>query len=422
MASTPLSLSPPRGMRDFYPEAMRVRNAVFDAWRGAAARFGFEEYDACVVENLELLQRKAGEEIVDQIYAFRDKSGRNLALRPEMTPTLARLVAARRQALALPLKWHCIAQCFRYERATRGRKREHYQWNLDILGEPSVAAENEIVGAAVCALDALGLERSAYRVHVSSRALVGELLDRLEVPPAHHPAVFLALDKLGKLEEPKIRALLSDAGLDASAIARVFELLNVASLDDAEALLGRRTPAAARLAALFEDAEPAGYQEVLTFDIRVVRGLAYYTGIVFEGFDTARDFRAIFGGGRYDNLLADVGGTSLTGVGLGFGDVVIAELLAARGRMPAAAAERDTAVGFMDVAQRRAALRLAARLRAEGRSVDLALAPEKARSFFARAGKQGFREAVYLGPDDLRNGTARIKDLRNRTERPLALD
>ena len=157
------SFNPPRGMRDFYPEDMAVRNAIFGAWTAAATRFGFQHYDACVVESLDLLKRKSGEEIIEQIYAFTDKSNRELALRAEMTPTLARMVAARQGSLSFPLKWFTIAQCFRYERMTKGRKREHYQWNLDIIGEPAVAAEAEVIATAIQALEFQGLGRNDFR-------------------------------------------------------------------------------------------------------------------------------------------------------------------------------------------------------------------------------------------------------------------
>ena len=172
MGKSHTSFAAPKGMRDFYPEDMLLRSRIFDAWRTAGKRAGFAEYDACVVETQELLKRKAGEEIVDQIYTFKDKSGRDLALRPEMTPTLARMVTAREGSLSFPIKWTTIAQCFRYERMTRGRKREHYQWNLDIVGCDSAAAEAEIIATAVDALAEMGLNREHYLVRFSSRALL----------------------------------------------------------------------------------------------------------------------------------------------------------------------------------------------------------------------------------------------------------
>ncbi len=410
------TLAPPRGMRDFYPEDMRLRNRLFDTWRAAAQAAGFQPYDACVVESLELLTRKAGEEIVEQIYAFKDKSDRDLALRPEMTPTLARMVAARQSALEMPLKWYTVAQCFRYERMTRGRKREHYQWNLDIIGSDDVAAEVEVIGTAVEALRRLGLGPDDVGVRVNSRAVLADILDAQGIPPAHHGAVFLALDKRGKQPDEQIAELLAAEGIPAGLAATIMDLAGIASLDDALARLDPAAPSAAALRRFFALADDAGLTPWLQYDIGVIRGLAYYTGIVFEAFDRAGRFRAIFGGGRYDNLLATVGGKPCTGVGLGFGDVVIGELLAEARAAGEAAAREGVAVGFMAPEQQAAAVRLAARLRQAGECVDLALAPEKPRNFFARADRRRFAEAVYLGPDDVQAGCARRKQLETRTE------
>ncbi len=415
-----LSSAPPRGMRDFYPEDMTLRNRIFDAWKTAARQFAFQEYDACVVESLDLLKRKAGEEIVRQIYDFTDKSGRELALRPEMTPTLARMVAARQSALTFPVKWFAIAQCFRYERMTRGRKREHYQWNLDIVGENDVSAEAEILGAAVRAMRLLGLDAADYRIRISSRALLADILAALRIEPQRHGAVFLALDKTGKQDEDAIRALLAEAGLPTETVKSLLEVMRLQTLPDTLSVLGAKTPAYRDLERLLDLLDVYGAGDIAAFDISVVRGLTYYTGIVFEAFDRAARLRAIFGGGRYDNLLAETGGRPASGVGLGFGDVVIGELLAER-PAPAAGDGPDIAIGFMEEDQRRAALRLARSFRAQGRSAHPGLHPEKAKAFFARADKCGAREAVYLGADDLRSGQARIRDMAARTERTMPL-
>jgi histidyl-tRNA synthetase len=411
-----LTFTAPRGMRDFYPEDMAVRNAIFDAWITAARRFGFEQYDACVVESLELLKRKGGEEIADQIYWFKDKSDRDLALRAEMTPTLARMIVARQNQLVLPLKWFTIAQCFRYERMSRGRKREHYQWNLDIVGEPSVLAEVETIAAALHALDLLGLGAGDVSVRVNSRALLSDLLLKLGIPREHHAATFLALDKRGKMPDGEIAALLKVNGLDAAHVDAAFRVLGIASLDAAREALGEATPAWERLAGFFELMKQYGAGDRVVFDISVIRGLGYYTGIVFEGFDAGRSLRAIFGGGRYDNLLGDIGGKPTTAVGLGFGDVVIAELLADKGKLPPPSAQRDVAVAYMDEAQRLTAMQVARSLRATGVNVDLGLHPEKPKHFFARVGGSGFRRAILIGPDDVTKGSVRIKNLADRTE------
>ena len=421
MSNEPISFEPPRGMRDFYPEDMAWRNRVFDAWRQAATLSGFSPYDACVVESLELLQRKAGEEVSEQIYCFEDKSGRKLALRPEMTPTLARMIAARQGQLLFPVKWFTLAQCFRYERMTRGRKREHYQWNLDIVGEESVAAEAEVLACAAHALRAMGMPDAAYRIHVNNRALLAELLAKIGVPADFHAAVFLALDKRGKISDEEIAGLMAKEGVPPEVAAKAFEMLAIQTLDQAEALAGAGSPAIAKLRELFALAALHGFADRLLFDISVIRGLAYYTGIVFEAFDTERKFRAIFGGGRYDSLLTMIGGAATPAVGMGFGDVVGLEVLRELQGDSAATPRTGVVVGFMFPEQREAAIRLAARLRAEGTRVDLGTAPQKPKQFFSRAGAGTCQHAIFLGPDDLTKGVARMKHLETREEQEVRL-
>lgn len=400
----------PRGMRDFYPADMVWRNRVFDAFRAAGEAAGFEQYDACVVENYDLLARKAGEEVGDQIYHFFDKSERHIALRPEMTPTLARMVAQRQKELSFPLKWTTIAQCFRYERMTKGRKREHYQWNLDIIGEDSVLAEAEVIGAACDALRRMGLSSSDFEVRVSSRKFLGELLAASGIPAEKHQQVFLALDKRGKMPDGEIAAMLKDGGLSDAEVEATFSIMETKSCE-----------ASPELTELFHLASVAGFADCLRFDIGVIRGLSYYTGIVFECFDAKGEFRAIFGGGRYDNLLTTIGGEPTSAVGLGFGDVVVTELLKSRLGEGAAAARKGVAVGFMFPEQRDAAVMLAAKLRSEGNRVDLALVNQKPKKFFSRADSSGAAKAVFLGPDDVDRGVARIKDLETREEEEICL-
>jgi histidyl-tRNA synthetase len=409
-------------MRDFYPADMALRNSIFDAWRTSATRFGFLPYDACVVESLDLLKRKAGEEIVDQIYAFSDKSGRDLALRPEMTPSLARMIIARQGSLALPLKWYAVAQCFRYERMSKGRKREHFQWNLDIVGEDSLAAEVEILCAAADALRALGLNAGDYYVHFNSRALLADLLTASGIAPGLHSACFMALDKRGKIPDDEIRILLEQNGVSREDDDRLFGVFSIGSLEEVRQRIGAGTPSLASVESFTALAARSGLGSVLRFDLSIIRGLSYYTGIVFEAFDAQRRFRAIFGGGRYDNLLSDIGGVRATAVGLGFGDVVVADLLTDLQRLPhLARAALDVAVGFMDETQRAAAGSIARALRQSGQNVDMALSPEKAKHFFSRTGKGEFVEAVYIGPDDVARGKVRIKRLDTRTEREMPI-
>ena len=405
-----ISFEPPRGMRDFYPEDMAWRSRVFDAFRAAGEAAGFRQYDACVVESYELLARKAGEEVGEQIYHFFDKSERHLALRAEMTPTLARMVAQRQKELPFPLKWTTIAQCFRYERMTKGRKREHYQWNLDIIGEDSVLAEAEVIGTACDALRRMGLSPADFKVHVSSRKFLGELLAKSGIAADRHAQVFLALDKRGKMPDAEIAAMLKDGGLSDAEIEATFAIMETKDYS-----------ACPELVELFRLAEIAGFADCLEFDISVIRGLSYYTGVVFECFDTKGEFRAIFGGGRYDNLLTTIGGEPTSAVGLGFGDVVVTELLKARLGEDAAAARKGVAIGFMFPEQRDAAVALAARLRKLGECVDLALRSQKPKKFFSHAAESGAAKAVFLGPDDVEKGVARMKDLSTREETEMEL-
>jgi histidyl-tRNA synthetase len=252
--------------------------------------------------------------------------------------------------------------------------------------------------------------------------LLSDLLAKAGLPAAHHPATFLALDKRGKMPDEEIAKLLTDAGLDAAGIEAVFKITGIQSIEQAEAFLGAAPPSLQAIRGLLALMNDYDLADRLQFNIGVVRGLGYYTGVVFEAFDAAAKFRAIFGGGRYDRLLEDVGGKALPSVGLGFGDVVIAELLADKNKLANCRETLDLAVGFMEDAQRSAAVRLAQAMRRQGKSAEAALHPEKPKNFFARVGKGGVRQAVFLGPDDLARGSARVKDLETRAETELPLN
>ena len=262
----------------------------------------------------------------------------------------------------------------------------------------------------------MGLTKDDYRIHVSNRALLAELLAASGIPSDRHAQVFLALDKRGKMPDSEIAAMLRDGGVDDAGVAKTFEIMDLKSLDALP-----EGPAKERLADLFRLAGIAGFGDCLEFDISVIRGLAYYTGIVFEAFDVRREFRAIFGGGRYDNLLTTIGGDPATAVGLGFGDVVVTELLKAKFGTEAPLPKRGVYVGYMFPEQQEAALALAARLRAQGECVDLALRKQKPKQFFAHAGAGQCAKAVFLGPDDIAAGKARMKDLATRTETEISL-
>ncbi|MGC9946235.1 MAG: histidine--tRNA ligase [Bryobacteraceae bacterium] len=406
-----MQFEPPRGMRDFYPEDLDLRDRIFAAWTDASTLHGFQRFEPPVVESFELLARKAGEEVAQQIYHFEDKSNRQLALRPEVTPSLVRMIGARQQQIVFPVKWWTIGQCFRYERMTRGRKREHFQWNLDIVGEPSVQAEAWILACVTNALRALRLGPGEVRIHINNRQVVAYLLGELGVPPEQHVDVFMVLDKKGKVPVETLKEMLVEKGLAAATADDVMGQLAGEAVESLTAGPLAASPAAENVRRLLDLAGDMGFGEYLHFDSGVVRGLSYYTGAVFEGFDAERRFRAIFGGGRYDNLFGDMTGTARPAVGMGFGDVVIAEILTELKGLGPGKAKVEVCVGMFDAALSRDAARVGAELVAAGIQTDLSFAAGKPGKFFSYADRRGARFTVFLAPNELRDGAAAVKEM-----------
>ena len=289
-----------RGTRDFYPEDMRLRNWLFERFHAAARSHGFEEYDAPVLESEELYTRKAGEDIVGQLYNFEDKGGRKVALRPEMTPSLARMVMTRAGALALPIKWYSIPQCWRYERTQRGRGREHYQWNVDIWGMEGVEADAELLSVLVHFFNSVGLGSDDLVIRISSRKVLEEVLGSLGIEGETFAQTCVTVDKMNKLPAHVIEAQLGDLGLSSDAISTIRSVLAITDLASLESALASNSEAVVELQSLFALCDSYGISDWVSFDASVVRGLAYYTGPVFEAHDRAGILRAICGGGRYD--------------------------------------------------------------------------------------------------------------------------
>jgi histidyl-tRNA synthetase len=410
------SLQPPRGTRDFYPEDMRRRDWLFGHFRAVAKSFGYDEVDAPVLEYAELFTRKAGEEIVEQLYHF-ELHDRHYALRGEFTPSLARMVMARAGSLRLPLRWTAIPQCWRYERMTRGRRREHYQWNMDVWGEPGVGAEAELIAAVFALADRVGLAAGDLRVGVNSRALLEETLRQgvLRERPEVFPALCVAIDKLGKIGADAVVELLTapsgGIALPLPDARWVVEWLRLSSVEEAAREAPKDSRARADLERLFELLDAYGLSGRVEFDASIVRGLAYYTGIVFEAFDAERKLRAICGGGRYDHLLETLGGPSLPAAGFGFGDAVLGELLTDKGLWPACPRVLDAYVFALGEAQQPVAIGLARALRARGESVELALGESRLKRALADADRAGARRFYLIGPDELARGEVLVRDL-----------
>lgn len=363
------------GFRDFYPKELAEREHLFRVWREVARRFGFVEYDGPPLEPLELYTRKSGEEIVGQLYNFTDKGGREVALRPEMTPTFARMVAARANALRKPVRWFSIPQLFRYERQQKGRLREHFQLNVDIVGETDVAADAELLAVAIAVVRTAGLTSGDVVARVSDRRLLTALLRAWGVPDEAVPAAFAAIDKVEREPREVLVERLGAAGVPGETAIRVLDgvvasdlgALREAHGDDAAVAEGLD-----RLARYLELLEAHDVSEWVKIDLAIVRGLAYYTGIVFELFDRHGEFRAICGGGRYDTLLRDLGAVDLPALGFGMGDVVLGEVLRARGLMPADVDAADFYVAAEYPVSDADVIRVATALRRAGARVEYA--------------------------------------------------
>lgn len=420
-----MELDPPSGTRDFFPDEMRLQRWLFTKFRDVAASYGFLEYDAPVVEHEELYKRKAGEEITEQMYNFKDKEGAALTLRPEMTPSLARMVLQLMRsetgaiAAVLPLKWFAIPQCWRFETTQRGRKREHYQWNMDIIGVPSIFAEVELLSAIVAFFESVGITSKDVGLKVNSRKVLSALLVKSGVPEEKFAAACVIIDKLDKIGAEAVQKELMDkVGLEADVGQRIVQATGAKSLDEFAELAGvGESEEVKELRRLFELAADYGYADWLQFDASVVRGLAYYTGVVFEGFDRAGVLRAICGGGRYDKLLSLYGSKKeVPCVGFGFGDCVLLELLKEKGVSPSLPATVDYVVAGYNVDMLGKAMSVARSLRQAGKTVDVYPdAARKVKKAFKYADRVGAQRIAFVAPDEWESGMVRIKDLRGFT-------
>ena len=405
-----------RGTRDFYPEDMRLRNWLFQKFHASSLSHGFEEYDSPIIEHEELYTRKQGEEITQQLYNFEDKGGRKISLRPEMTPSLARMVMARSGALPLPIKWYSIPQCWRYERTQRGRGREHYQWNVDIWGMEGIEADAELLSVMVHMFKSVGLTHDDVVVRISSRKVLEEVLGSLGIEGDSFTRTCVIVDKMDKLPEETVSAQLSDLGISDSSITTIQSVLSVTDLPELRDMLSPDSMAVSELERLFQLLESYGISDWTKFDASVVRGLAYYTGPVFEAQDRGGELRAICGGGRYDKLIGTLGGRDLPATGFGFGDMVIMELLSDKGLLPDISSRVSDVVFSMDESLRGAAMEVSSKLRGAGRTVDLVLEPKKMKWVFKHAERTGADRLVMVMPAEWESGKVRIKDLQTGEE------
>src|SRR5689334_12746503 len=414
------------GFRDFYPEQLATRNYLMSVWRDVARKYGFVEYDGPPLEPLELYTRKSGEEIVGQLYNFKDKGDRDVALRPEMTPTLARMVAAKANALRKPIRWFSVPQLFRYERQQKGRLREHFQLNADIIGESSVVADAELLALAIDVMKGVGLTATDVRARVSDRRLLTAVLTEVGVKSTETAAVFAAIDKLGREPREVTLGKVDKAVADANARRGVARILDRSTDLNAIAAEFRGSTDVMEMVTHTREylnfLDALGVGEWVDFDLSIVRGLAYYTGTVFELFDAKGEFRAICGGGRYDDLLSTIGGVDLPALGFGMGDVVLTEILRSRNLLPTPEFGTEYWVAADDDSMLPDVMKVAGRLREKARSVEYALKSQTLARQLKTASSAGVQNVVLLRRDDFANGNVTVKKLADGSEQSLALD
>jgi histidyl-tRNA synthetase len=379
------------GFRDFFPEDCAARNYIFDVWRRVARRYGFVEYEGPILEPTELYRRKSGDEIVNQLFCFEDKGGRDVSMRPELTPTLARMAAARQRDFRKPLRWFAIGQFFRYEKHQKGRGREFYQFNCDILGEDSRLADAELVALAIDLMRELGFTDQDFRIRISDRNAWVEFAQKNSVAEEDITTFLQIIDKMERTAEEKTASQLEAIGLSLPQIREFLESGADASSD---------------LQGILDDLDARGFASYLEVDLSIVRGLAYYTGPVFEIFDIGKGMRAVAGGGRYDQLLNLIGGVDLPACGFAMGDMVITDLVRETpvpDKLLTEAIEADRAIEVFvivaDPEKQAEAAGIIQRLREAGKRVHYSFSEAKVGKQFQAAEQAGAKHAVIVGSE-----------------------
>jgi histidyl-tRNA synthetase len=409
------TIRPIKGTRDFYPAEMAFRTWLYGKMRAASQRFGYQEYEAPMLETLELYAAKSGEELVkEQSFVFTDRGGDTITLRPELTPSLARMVAQKQRELPKPIRWWSFGPFWRYERPQKGRTREFFQWNIDLLGVDSAYADAELVAVLVEFFRSVGLSAAQVVIKVNNRKLMEAQIKALGLETDKIDGIYKLIDKLDKLPTDKWRAYgRDDIGLSAAQIDQLSGLLNNRDL----------WQQSSELTAFFNAINDLGVSDYVEFDPAIIRGLAYYTGVVFEARECSGSFRAICGGGRYDNLVADVGGEPLGGMGFAMGDVVIGLVLEEYGLRPALRPiPTEALVTIFDATLIGTSARIAATLRSAGLNTELFPEAAKLDRQLKYANTQSIPVVIIIGPDEAAAGKATVRDLRSGQQQVVGQD
>jgi histidyl-tRNA synthetase len=420
-----LSTQPYKGARDFYPEDKRVQKYMFSVLRTTVERYGYEEYDAPILEPLDIYLAKSGEEIVnEQTYMFEDRGGRKVVIRPEMTPTVSRMVAARRQELAYPLRWYSIPNLWRYERPQRGRLREHWQLNVDVFGIAGTAAELEMINLVDAIFKAFRAKPDMYEIRINHRGLINFLLeDYLELAEDEQHTIGKLIDRINKMERTdfisKIDAAISDSARANGVTEKLLALLDAKSIGELPAE-GKNQSSFKEMQILLDQLQAAGISNA-KFDPTIMRGFDYYTGIIFEVVDTNADNnRSMMGGGRYDGLVGLFGVAPVPTVGFGWGDVTLENFLRSHSLMPDLKPETDLYVALLGDynAQFQSSL---ADLRGAGLNVAVDVSARKLGDQFKMAEKKGILHVLIVGDAELSSGSYKLKNLASGDEQSLSL-
>jgi histidyl-tRNA synthetase len=407
-------IQPVKGTRDFYPEEMAVRTWLYHQIGKISNSFGYQEYEGPILERLELYAAKSGEELVkEQSFVFPDRGGDQITLRPELTPTLARMIAQKQNELIFPARWWSFGPFWRYERPQKGRTREFFQWNIDMLGVDSPEADAELVAVAASFFQSVGLTPSEIKIYINNRRLMDSALAGMEIPSENRKNVFHVIDRRDKLSPDAWAAYAQENGMNTSQLEKLVNLLS-----DKE--LWRQSDELVRFYAVLD---AMGLRDFVVFDPQVIRGLEYYTGTVFEGRDATGEGRAVFGGGRYDNLVGDVGGEALPGVGFAMGDVMVNLVLQKYGKIPPQTENQQTIlVTVFDQQLLPSSFAMANKLRNAGFKVITYPETVKLPRQLKFADRRGIRFAVIQGPDEAATGNVTIKDLTMREQRVVKVE
>ncbi len=397
-----------KGTRDFYPSDMAFHDWLFNVIRSVSEQFGYQKYDGPYLERMALYAAKSGEELVnEQSFVFEDRGGDMVALRPELTPTLARMVAARSRQLIQPIRWWSFGPFWRYERPQKGRTREFFQWNVDLLGIVSPQADAELAAIAATFFRAVGLSPQMIRLRINNRRLMDAKLESVGIAMENRPAVFRLIDRKEKMDNRAWQEKAKSIGIDKDQFSGLCSIL---ADKDAWKYFDE-------LREFFDSVDMMGVADYVEYDPKIIRGLDYYTGTVFEALDASGEERAILGGGRYDNLVADVGGDPLPGVGFAMGDVVLGIVLEKHDCTPSLQPNpSDVFLPLFDETTLADSLRLASELRSAGLRVEWYPQADKLKKQFKYADRNDIPIAVVLGPDEIQTESITIKDLRTGTQ------